>query len=91
MTFLEFSLIFFFASLAVSLLLGLYRLLRGPTAADRFVALDLIGLLAATLFAGHAVAYRSPSSIDIVLTLSIILFFATAAFATLLFESKRDD
>ena len=91
MSFLEFSQLFFFACLATAMLLGLIRLLRGPTAADRFVALDLIGLLSATLFAGHAVAYESPSSIDIVLVLSIVLFFATAAFATLLYRSKRDE
>jgi multicomponent Na+:H+ antiporter subunit F len=89
MTFLEISLHFFFGALAVSLLLALFRLLRGPDAANRYVALDLIGLLAAAFFAGHAIATKDSSAIDIVLIFSLMLFFGTAAFANLLHQSKQ--
>lgn len=91
MNFLAVSLWVFSGAATVSLLLALVRLFRGPSAADRFVALDLIGLIAVTLFAGHAIAYRENHSIDIVFTFSLVLFFGTVAFANLLNQGKHHD
>lgn len=91
MSFLVISLFFFFSAVTVALLLALVRLFRGPSAADRFVALDLIGLIAVGVFAGHAIAYDESNSIDIVFTFSLVLFFGTVAFANLLYQAKHHD
>ena len=65
----------------VSLLLALVRLLRGPTLADRVVALDLIGVIAIALLATYALATGQPAFVDVALVVGLIGFLGTVAFA----------
>jgi multicomponent Na+:H+ antiporter subunit F len=59
--------------------LGLVRILRGPTRADRMMAMQLFGSggIAALLLAG---ATRIPAMVDIALTLALLAAFASVAF-----------
>lgn len=59
--------------------LGLFRILRGPTEADRMMAAQLLGSggTAALLLAGAA---RIPAMVDVALTLALLAAFASVAF-----------
>jgi multicomponent Na+:H+ antiporter subunit F len=59
--------------------LGLLRILRGPTEADRMMAAQLLGSggVAALLLAGAA---RIPAMVDVALTLALLAAFASVAF-----------
>ncbi len=67
--------------LLTAMILAGVRIVRGPTAADRVVALDMLGLLGtaavgiATLISGSIVF------IDIALAVALIGFLATVSFA----------
>jgi multicomponent Na+:H+ antiporter subunit F len=59
--------------------LGLVRILRGPTEADRMMAAQLLGSggIAALLLASAA---RLPAIVDVALTLALLAAFASVAF-----------
>jgi multicomponent Na+:H+ antiporter subunit F len=57
------------------------RLARGPSLADRVVALDLLSLLAMGYIIVYAVRYQQPSFFDVAIILALITFLGTAAFA----------
>ena len=65
----------------VSLLLALARLVRGPTLADRVVALDMIGVIAIALLAMYALATGQPAFVDVAIVVGLIGFLGTVAFA----------
>ncbi len=67
--------------LFVSIVLCLLRMAIGPTAADRMVAIDLLGLLVAVLMISHAIRSGDESILDVVLVFSVIAFFGTVALA----------
>ena len=79
-----------FVSLALTIalpltLIGLIatctRLFLGPSRADRVVALDLLTVLLAATAALAALRFDNPAYLDISLTLALIGFLATVAFA----------
>lgn len=77
----EFVLNIFDGMLLVSLTLCICRMAIGPTAADRMVAIDLLGLLAAVLMVSHAMRSGDESVLDVVLVFCIVAFFGTIALA----------
>lgn len=60
------------------------RLMRGPTAADRLVAVDMIGLVAAACCAGAALLAGHAAFLDVALGVTLVSFLGTAAFAGLI-------
>lgn len=78
--------------LAVSVILALIRLLRGPGLADRIVALDLLTMLAISLIGVLALLDGLPLLLDIALALCLVGFVSTIALARLLLRRNiRDD
>ena len=71
----------FESALFISMFLCIWRMAIGPTAADRMVAIDLLGLLVAVLMISHAVRTGDESVLDIVLVFSVVAFFGTVALA----------
>lgn len=67
--------------LFASMVLCLLRMARGPSAADRMVAIDLLGLLVAVLMISHAIRSDDEAILDVVLIFSVIAFFGTVALA----------
>jgi multicomponent Na+:H+ antiporter subunit F len=65
----------------LALLLAFWRLVRGPSLADRVVALDLITTLIIGDITVFAIANNQPLLLDLVLVLALIAFLATVAFA----------
>lgn len=76
-----FVLIIFEVLLFISLGLCIWRMAIGPTAADRMVAIDLLGLLIAVLMISHAIRTGDEAVLDVVLVFSVIAFFGTVALA----------
>jgi multicomponent Na+:H+ antiporter subunit F len=69
------------ALLALSLLLGLVRLVRGPSLPDRVVALDLMTTQAVGIIAVYAIAVEQPVLLRAAIVLALFSFLGTVAFA----------
>jgi multicomponent Na+:H+ antiporter subunit F len=73
---------------AVMIALGLFcaawRVARGPTLADRVVALDYVSMLLVALLTLMALAARRDAYLDAALALALVAFLATVAFARFL-------
>lgn len=67
--------------LSVGMLGAFFRLRRGPSLPDRVVALDLIGVLIVTIIASLSIWLDLRVLIDVLLSLALIAFLSTVAFA----------
>jgi multicomponent Na+:H+ antiporter subunit F len=67
--------------LSLAIFLAFSRLARGPSLADRVVALDLVTSLVVGVIAIYSVATSEPVFLDIALVLALITFLGTVAFA----------
>ncbi|MEI2418102.1 monovalent cation/H+ antiporter complex subunit F [Orrella sp. JC864] len=84
---IEFSkLMLFIAMLVVGI-----RIVRGPHAADRVVALDMLCLLGVGAAALAAVSTGSIAFVDVVLGVALIGFLATVAFAAFIERGTQSD
>ena len=59
----------------------LYRLIKGPTVADRVVALDALGVALISIVALLSLIIGTEFFLEIILLLSILSFIGTTAFA----------
>ncbi len=57
------------------------RLIRGPSLADRVLALDVIAAIAVAAATVYAVAHRQPVFLDVAIVIALVSFVATVAFA----------
>lgn len=76
--------------LCAALALSGWRLVRGPSFADRFIAFDMMTALAIAFGALNAVMTGRGVFLDIGLALALVNFTATAAFALFLERKARD-
>lgn len=76
--------------LCAALALAGWRLVKGPSFADRFVAFDMLTALGIALAGLTAVSTGRGSFLDIALALALINFVGTAAFALFLERKARD-
>ncbi len=67
--------------LAIAGVASLYRALRGPSLADRVIALDTIGFITIGILLVLAMGSGQKSLISIALIAGLILFLGTVAFA----------
>lgn len=67
--------------LAIGMAACLYRLLKGPSPADRIAALDTIGIHMLAMVAVFSVLQRTQVYLDLILVIGILTFIGTAAFA----------
>lgn len=67
--------------------LGAIRLLRGPSLADRVVALDFIGTICAGMTAVYAIRTGEPLYLRATVVIALVLFLGTVGFA--IFLEKR--
>lgn len=76
--------------LVLALLAATWRLLAGPTLADRVVALDMVSMLLVVFL----VVFRTVSGVNAyiyaAISLALIAFLATVAFAHYIERSKGD-
>ncbi|MBB6451211.1 multicomponent Na+:H+ antiporter subunit F [Geomicrobium halophilum] len=81
--------------LAISILVGLYRAIQGPSMADRVIALDLIGIMMIALIGVVSIYLETQAFLEAILVLGILAFIGTVAFARFIergavIERKRD-
>lgn len=81
---LEISTYISIIGIAISLVLLLYRIVVGPSNADRAVALDTIGMGLMGLAALLAINLGSDKLNDVILLIGILLFLGTLAIAKFL-------
>ena len=78
------------AVLGLAMVLAVVRLLRGPTLADRVVALDLLAFFSAGVVALAAVVSDRAELVIVAVVVALLTFMGTAAFALYL-ERKGDE
>jgi multicomponent Na+:H+ antiporter subunit F len=66
---------------AISTLLFVYRLIKGPSTPDRVIALDAIGINLIAITAIISIALNSNAFVEIILLLGILAFIGTVAFS----------
>lgn len=69
----------------------LYRVMRGPTAADRIVAVDILGVLIIGLLALIGLFNDQSFFMDIGLIWALLSFIASLAFSKILEGRRLDD
>lgn len=67
--------------LTLALAMTALRLFKGPTAADRILAIDLLAVITAAAVVLHAIDTGTPVFVDVVVVLGVIVFFGTVALA----------
>ncbi len=77
--------------LFLSMVLVCIRIVRGPHAGDRVVALDMLCMLGVSVTALAALSNNSIAFIDVALGIALIGFLATAAFALFIELGARRD
>lgn len=82
--FLGVALTIAFALLAISLVLTFVRLIKGPSLADRVVALDLFTILAIGIIGLRVIATGQALYLEIAIALGLVAFLATVFFARLI-------
>ena len=67
--------------LALAMVIALYRVVRGPSHADRIIALDLLSILVVAMAALYAVHSGQEAFLDVAIAYALIAFLGTVAFA----------
>lgn len=67
--------------LGISVLLAVYRLIKGPTRADRVLALDSIGITMMGITAVLSIRLSTQLFTDIILVLGVLTFLGTVSIA----------
>lgn len=75
--------------IAAAMLVTSIRLARGPSLADRVVAIDTITMLGVVFACLTSVAYRTPWPFDAALIIALVAFLSTAAFARYVADRAR--
>ena len=89
MTLATFVLYGILPALGLAALLTTIRIVRGPTLADRAVALDLLTILAVAFVAAIAVGTEQSVLLDIAFVVALVSFLGTVAFARYLERRRR--
>lgn len=85
---IEYALYFGFASVGLSQLLALWRLLIGPDAGDRILALDTLSVNAVALIVLIGVGWGTDMYFEAALLIAMLGFVSTVAYARFLL--RRD-
>jgi len=71
--------------------LGLIRILRGPAAADRVMAVQLLGTGGIAALLLLAIATHVPALLDVAMTLALLAAFSSAALVVAASPAEHDD
>ncbi|WP_182036075.1 cation:proton antiporter [Vibrio diabolicus] len=85
---LQISVTFAYAGLLLSFVMAFFRLILGPTLADRVVALDLISFITIGFITVYTLDSGEDTLLDIAITLGLVAFLGTIAFARLIVKRK---
>lgn len=85
---ITYALYFAFGAVGLSQLLSLWRLLMGPGAGDRVLALDTISVNAVAMIVLLGIAFRTQTYFEAALLIAMLGFVSTVAYARYLL--RRD-
>lgn len=68
-------------SIALSMVLLIYRVIKGPSTPDRVIALDALGINLVAFIALFSIGLKTSAYLDITLLIGILAFIGTVAFA----------
>jgi len=93
---IEFMLVTAITLYCISVLLALYRAVRGPSIPDRIVAMDMIGVNVISIIAAISVLFRTMAFLEAILIIGLFAFISTIALTRFLergviIERKRRD
>lgn len=82
--------------LTVSIVIALYRVIKGPTLHDRILALDSIGYIVIGIVAVLSISLGSSAFLETILLIGILAFLSTIALSKYLergvvIERRNDD
>jgi multicomponent Na+:H+ antiporter subunit F len=75
-------------ALGVSLVLAFVRVGRGPSLADRVLALELLTVIGLSILALFSLKYEQPAFLDVAILLGLVGFISSVAFARVM-ETPR--
>lgn len=81
---IEYSTLICITGVSISLIILLYRAIKGPSNPDRAVALDIIGINLMALAGLIAILLVTTKFNDVILLIGILLFIGTVALAKFL-------
>ncbi|MHB1307292.1 MAG: monovalent cation/H+ antiporter complex subunit F [Limisphaerales bacterium] len=76
-----------FGVLTLAILLGLYRLARGPSVLDRVLAFDLINTCAVGMVVLLSIRWNTALYLELILVISLLGFLTTVAFVFYLHQT----
>jgi len=91
MTLYDFLYYFIFPVLMISVLLVFVRFLKGPTLADRVIALDLLITIGIAIIAVYSIVSDQPTFLDMAMIMALIAFLSTVAFAYYMERREKND
>ncbi len=81
MSFLDICLYISMPMIILSVLMSLFRLIKGPDIADRIVSLDVLTSICISFMAAYAIFTKATMPLDVSLILALISFLGTVSFA----------
>jgi len=75
----------------LSVLIAIYRVVRGPSVADRVAAMDLLTTCIMAVLVIGGIVTQSRLYIDVVMALAVLGFFGTVAFAKYMLGGRPID
>ncbi|MCG6910000.1 MAG: cation:proton antiporter [Deltaproteobacteria bacterium] len=88
-SFMDFAGLGALVMLLIGMLLVLWRLARGPTAADRVIALDLLSMLVVAFLVAVSIHSQETSYLDVAIAYACIAFLGTVALARYITRTSR--
>jgi multicomponent Na+:H+ antiporter subunit F len=77
-----------FGILLSALLLAFVRLVKGPAASDRIVALDLVAAISMAFILVYSVSVNNAVYFDVAIIISLVTFIGTVALSTYIKKKK---
>lgn len=75
--------------LGISVILVFIRFIKGPSLADRVIALDMLILISICIIAVYSIVYQQSTFLDIAMLFALIAFLSTTAYAFYLEKRER--
>lgn len=85
----EFYYLIIIPMLGISVILVFIRFIKGPSLADRVIALDMLILISIGIIAVYSVVFNQSTFLDIAMLFSLIAFLSTAAYAYYIEQRQR--
>jgi multicomponent Na+:H+ antiporter subunit F len=76
--------------LAIAALIAFVRLVRGPSLADRVVAVEVIGAIVVAFIVVVAIQRDEQALVDVALVFALVSFIGTLGFARFVLKGPRD-